>query len=152
MSDTLRPHGLYSTRLLCPGDSPGKNTGVGCHALLHGISPTLGSNSCISCIAGRLFIYWVIWEVPLSFLLFQHLSISQVWIDFKSTHCLTSFFQLICCHSLTPTLKNTEFGPWELSFLLNQVQARYTVQRNMRPSQSTLPVNIFSLASLSVQW
>ena len=26
------------------GDSPGKNTGVGCHALLQGISPTQGSN------------------------------------------------------------------------------------------------------------
>jgi len=26
------------------GDSPGKNTGVGCHALLQGIFPTQGSN------------------------------------------------------------------------------------------------------------
>ena len=26
------------------GDSPGKNTGVGCHALLHRIFPTQGSN------------------------------------------------------------------------------------------------------------
>ena len=26
------------------GDSPGKNTGVGCHAFLQGISPTQGSN------------------------------------------------------------------------------------------------------------
>ena len=26
------------------GDSPGKNTGVGCHFLLHGIFPTQGSN------------------------------------------------------------------------------------------------------------
>ena len=26
------------------GDSPGKNTGVGCHALLQGIFPNLGSN------------------------------------------------------------------------------------------------------------
>ena len=26
-------------------DSPGKNTGVGCHALLQGIAPTQGSNS-----------------------------------------------------------------------------------------------------------
>ena len=28
----------------CPWDSPGKNTGVGCHALLQGIFPTQGSN------------------------------------------------------------------------------------------------------------
>ena len=35
-----RPHGLGSTRLLCPWDSPGKNTRGGCHALLQGIFPT----------------------------------------------------------------------------------------------------------------
>ena len=38
MSDSLRPYGLYPARLLCPRDSPGKNTGVGCHSLLQGIS------------------------------------------------------------------------------------------------------------------
>ena len=30
----LRPHGLQPARLLCPWDSAGKNTGVGCHFLL----------------------------------------------------------------------------------------------------------------------
>ena len=34
MSDSVRPHRQQLTRLLCPWDSPGKNTGVGCHALL----------------------------------------------------------------------------------------------------------------------
>ena len=34
MSDSVRPHGLQPTRLLLPWDSPGKNTGVGCHFLL----------------------------------------------------------------------------------------------------------------------
>ena len=34
MSDSLRPHGPWPARLLCPWDSPGKNTGVGCHFLL----------------------------------------------------------------------------------------------------------------------
>ena len=32
------------TRLPCPWDSPGKNSGVGCHSLLQGIFPTQGSN------------------------------------------------------------------------------------------------------------
>ena len=40
----LRPHGLQPTRLLCPQHSPGKNTGVGCHFLLHRIFLTQGSN------------------------------------------------------------------------------------------------------------
>ena len=38
--DSLRPYVLSSTRLLCPWDSPGKNTGVGCRAVLQGIFPT----------------------------------------------------------------------------------------------------------------
>ena len=41
---TLRPHGLQPTRLLRPWDSPGKNTGVGSHALLQGIFLTQRSN------------------------------------------------------------------------------------------------------------
>ena len=34
MSDSVQPHSQQPTRLLCPWDSPGKNTGVGCHFLL----------------------------------------------------------------------------------------------------------------------
>ena len=35
MSDSVQPHRWQPNRLLCPWDSPGKNTGVGCHFLLH---------------------------------------------------------------------------------------------------------------------
>ena len=41
--DSLPPPRLYPTRLLCPWDSQGKNTGVGSHALLQGLFPTQGS-------------------------------------------------------------------------------------------------------------
>ena len=34
MSDSVRPHRWQTTRLPLPWDSPGKNTGVGCHFLL----------------------------------------------------------------------------------------------------------------------
>ena len=34
MSDSIRPHRRQPTRLPRPWDSPGKNTGVGCHFLL----------------------------------------------------------------------------------------------------------------------
>ena len=34
MSDSVRPHRRQPTRLCCPWDSPGKNTGVGCRFLL----------------------------------------------------------------------------------------------------------------------
>ena len=41
---TLWFHGLYPARLLCPWDSPGKNTERGCHSLLQGIFLTQGSD------------------------------------------------------------------------------------------------------------
>ena len=34
VSDSVRPHRWQPTRLLCPWDSPGKNTGRDCHFLL----------------------------------------------------------------------------------------------------------------------
>ena len=47
MADSLRSHGLQPARLLCPWDSPGKNIGVGCHALLQGTFLTEGLNLCL---------------------------------------------------------------------------------------------------------
>ena len=57
VSDSLRPHGLWPARLLCPGDSPGKNTGVGCYALLQGIFPTRGLNP------GLLHCKWILYQL-----------------------------------------------------------------------------------------
>ena len=37
VSDSLRPHGPQPARLLCPWDSPGKSTGVGCRFLPQGM-------------------------------------------------------------------------------------------------------------------
>ena len=63
VSDSLWLHGLQPTRLLCPWDSPGKNTGVGCCASLWGIFPTPGLNP-------RLFhlLHWQVGSLPLSYL------------------------------------------------------------------------------------
>ena len=47
MSSSFPPYRLYPARLLCPRDSPGKNTGVGCHTHLQGLFPTQGSNWCL---------------------------------------------------------------------------------------------------------
>ena len=43
----MQPHGTQPTWLLYPRDSPGRNAGVGCHALLQRIFPTQGSNPCL---------------------------------------------------------------------------------------------------------
>ena len=56
MSDSLRLHGLYPTRLLCPWNFPGKNTGVSCHFLLQGDLPDPGTEPmslATSTVAGR---------------------------------------------------------------------------------------------------
>ena len=51
-------------RLLCPWDSPVKNTGVGCHFLLQGIILTQGSNPGLKfpALAGVFFITSATWE------------------------------------------------------------------------------------------
>ena len=61
VSDSLWPHRLRPTRLLCPWDSPGKNTGVGCHVLLQGIFPNQGLNPQLF----HLF-YWQAGSLPLA--------------------------------------------------------------------------------------
>ena len=50
VSDSLRPRGLQPASLLCPRDSPDKNTGVGCHFFLQGIFLTQGSNPSLWCL------------------------------------------------------------------------------------------------------
>ena len=50
MSDSLQLHGLEPTKLFCPWNFPGKNTGVDCHFLLQGIFLAQGSNPCLLCL------------------------------------------------------------------------------------------------------
>ena len=63
MSSSVWSHGLQPARLLCPWDSPGRNTGVGCHALLQGIFTHPGMElSCLPALAGGFFTTSTIWE------------------------------------------------------------------------------------------
>ena len=59
VSPSWRPRGLAHLASLSL-DFPGKNTGVGCHALLQGIFPTQGSNPCLL----RL-LHWQVGSLPL---------------------------------------------------------------------------------------
>ena len=59
MSDSLTAYGLKPARLLCPWVSPGKNTGVGCHALLQGIFLTEGLNLHFLCL-----LHWHVGSSP----------------------------------------------------------------------------------------
>ena len=68
----LQSNSLYSMDCSLPGssdhgDSPGKNTGVGCCAFLQGIFPTQGSNLSLRslALAGGFFTTSASWEAPL---------------------------------------------------------------------------------------
>ena len=74
MSDSLRPHRWHSTRLPRPWDSRGKNTGVGCHFLLHIIINSMDTN--------------------LGF------TISWNWLRFVSSELMMISDHLILCHPL----------------------------------------------------
>ena len=50
----------------CPWGSPGKNTGVGCQALLQGIFPTQGSNPGLLHCRDGLFIIWATREATVN--------------------------------------------------------------------------------------
>ena len=58
VSNSLQLHGLQPTRLLCPWDSPGKNTRVGCHFFLQGIFLTQELD--------RGLLHWQVDSLPLS--------------------------------------------------------------------------------------
>ena len=45
------------SRLFCPWDFPGKNTGVGCHFLIQGIFLDQGSNPRFYALAGRWILH-----------------------------------------------------------------------------------------------
>ena len=50
MSDSVQPHRRQPTRLPRPWDSPGKNTGVGCHFLLQCMKVKSESEVAQSCL------------------------------------------------------------------------------------------------------
>ena len=53
-----QPFGLQPTRLLCPWDLSGKNTGAGCHSLLQRFFLTQGSNLHLLCL---LHCRWILY-------------------------------------------------------------------------------------------
>ena len=55
---------VWTARLLCSWVSLGKNTGVGCRALLQGIFLTQGLNPCLL-LAGGFFTTSTTWEAQL---------------------------------------------------------------------------------------
>ena len=84
MCDSLQPHGLLPVRLLCLWDSPGKNPGMGCHALLQGIFLTQGLNPHLLC-----FLHWQVGSLPLAQVHSRHL------LNVNFIHLLISYIPFL---------------------------------------------------------
>ena len=110
MSHSLWPHGLEPTRLFCPWDFPGKNTGVGFAISYSGGS--LGPRdqtlvSWVSCIGRRILHHCAIWEATGS--------IGQGWnVEALKSDCLGSnpFFD-----TNKPATKASYLTSWIFLFL-----------------------------------
>jgi len=114
MSDSVRPHRRQPIRLRCPWDSPGKNTGVGCHFLLQCMKVKVKSLSRV-----RLFAtpWTAAYQAPPS----MGFSRQEYWSGLP----LPSLDDLICL---------SKFYPLEIFLLYTSVQFSHSVVSNsLRP-------------------
>ena len=111
--NSLQPHGLPPTRLLCLWDFPGKNAGVGCHFLLQGSSRPRDRTR-VSCTASRFFTYWATRKPTWPYwIIFARLTSPQGYNFFKSNFILEQFTFNKNCQD------HTEFPSTQISnFLL----------------------------------
>ena len=103
VSYSLRLHRLQPARLLCPWDSPGKNTGEGCHALLQGIFPIQGKNT------GLLHCRQILYHLSHQGSMvgdseerrkrFMRDALVRILVSFMGLHIPTSLFSSPFCHS-----------------------------------------------------
>ena len=107
---------IQPTRLLCPWNFPGKNTGAGCHALFQEIFPTQGSNP-------RLLhlLHWQVDSLPLC-----HLGIPQEYISSQKLH-FSGITQKCMYNTYTLTLPLYHLG---MFIILNSVFPEFSTTKN----------------------
>ena len=116
MSDSVRPHRRQPTRLPHPWDSPGKNTGVGCHFLLQCMKAKSESEVAQSCPTLRdpmdcslpgssvhgIFQARVLeWGVSLSYPWLPYLSSSLLPSSLFLISCAPNISSLSCYHRVS---------------------------------------------------
>ena len=117
MSNSVQPHRWQPTRLCCPWDSPGKNTGVGCHFVLQCMKVKIKSEVAQLCLTlhDRMD-----WSLPVSSVhgIFQARVLEWVAIAWN---VLAWIFQarvlewVVPCHGISGKLqkkKKKEFTRW----------------------------------------
>ena len=144
MSNSLWPHGLCS--LLCPWNSPGKNTGAGCHAFLQRIFLTQG-----------LKLSLLHWEVGSLLLVIAGLKDYFIGIPIKSHHQPG----LLECKSSKSrnTSSNKQNWPWSTEWSrakANRVLPRERSGHSKQPlptaQQKTLHTDITRWSILKSDW
>ena len=93
MSDSVRPHRRQPTRLPCPWDYPGKNTGVGCHFFLDGILKSRDIILPTKVHIGKTLVFPVV------------LYGCKSWTIKKTEHWRTDSFELWCWRRLLESLR-----------------------------------------------
>ena len=125
-----RPHGLQPTRLLCPWDSPGQDTGVGCPALLQGVFPTQGLNPLLlplPALADGFFTTSTTWEV------LSTLVLTKLFLEDKDKSENES--SSVVSGSLQP---HGLYGPWD-SPGKNTGVGRLSLLQGIFPTQRSNP-------------
>ena len=127
-SDSLRPCRLQPTKLLCPRDFPGKNTGVGCHFPLQGIFPTQGSNPHLL----RL-LHWQVDSLPLH----HRGSLAAHWwatanFQLRGRGLLACYFTTKLCFLLKGILEGKQH--WPLTGIILK-DSRDTISNSVSHSQ-----------------
>ena len=85
----LRPYGLQPTGLLCPWDSPGKHTGMGCIGEGNGSSQPRNW-TLISCVGRQILYHWAPWDAPLGSLDRHLVSMTNKYSKQENIKCLHS--------------------------------------------------------------
>ena len=107
-------YGPQPSRLLCPWDSPSKNTGVGCCALLQGIKPmSLRSPA----LASGFFTSSGLGSPPKKVLFCQNLGLNKGPLDLQSNTLSTELFQ-----PQDKLVKVCKMFPWILWAILANYQ------------------------------
>ena len=136
---TLRPHRQQPTRLRRLWDSPGKNTGVGCHFLLQCMKVKSESEVAQSCLT--LATPWTeAHQTPSS----MGSSRQEYW---SGCHCLfrrnnPSGYQMVRTHTKETTVKKTQRHPTTNSTLCRMPQTKYKPnhQQTGLPPHSVFPI------------
>ena len=123
---TLWPCGLKLTSLLCPRDSPHKNTGGSSQAFFQGIFPIQGSNQHLLCL-----LHWHVGSLPLA-----PLGSHQIpTVKHKFNHCIRCL--IFTCLSEMILLPSSQFSFFLFFFFLLPIFLNRKLKRAMEPLRWT---------------